>query len=375
MSPWLRMEVEALGFPIIAEGFMGVETEGTMHDCMKLNLWLRIGHRVLYHLKTFEATGPSQLYDKIIEIEWENYIDAFGYFSIISYANNEEILDTRFASLKCKDAIADHFLKTKNRRPDSGSDKNKAVVFLHWKDTQASVYIDTSGETIAKHGYRKIPLKAPMQETLAAAIIYASAWDGKTNLVNPMCGSGTIAIEAALLATNKAPGLLRSNFGFMYIQGFDAETWEKLRSEARKQAYKKSEGKIIASDISKEAVAAAVNNAKTAGVDHLIEFDVCDFKETEVSAEGGIVIINPEYGERLGEEEKLEETYKQIGDFFKQQCKGYKGYVFTGNMNLAKKIGLKTKRRIEFYNGTIDCRLLEYELYEGSRRIKDTPVE
>src|SRR6185437_214567 len=212
-----------------------------------------------------------------------------------------EILDTRFASLKCKDAIADRFQKVKNRRPDSGPDKNKAVVFLHWKDKQASVYIDTSGETIAKHGYRKIPLKAPMQETLASAIIYASGWDGKTNLVNPMCGSGTIAIEAALLATNKALGLLRSNFGFMHIKGFNSEIWETLRSEARKQSLKKIDGKIVATDLSKEAIAAAVNNAKTAGVDHLIEFDICDFRETEIPQSGGVVILNPEYGERLGE--------------------------------------------------------------------------
>ncbi len=371
MSPWLRMEVEALGFPIAAEGFMGVETQGTMQDCMQLNLWLRAAHRVLYHLKSFEAAGPTQLYDNLVEIEWENYIEADGYFSVISYANNEEILDTRFASLKCKDAIADRFSKKANRRPDSGPEKNKAVVFLHWKDTQASIYIDTSGETIAKHGYRKIPLKAPMQETLAAALLYASGWNGKTNLLNPMCGSGTIAIEAALMATNKAPGLLRSNFGFMHIKEFDAVKWEELRDKARKQAIKKTEGKIIASDNNAEAVAAALNNAKTAGVDHLIEFETCDFRKATIPENGGIVLLNPEYGERLGEEEQLETVYKEIGDFFKQQCKGYKGYVFTGNLNLAKKIGLKAKRRIEFYNGTIDCRLLEYELYEGSKKVKE----
>jgi 23S rRNA G2445 N2-methylase RlmL len=371
ISPFLRMEVEALGLPVIKEGYMGVESEGSFADCMKLNMYSRTAHRVLYLLKNFKASNADDLYDQISLLEWEKYIPEDGYFSVISFTDNDTIVDTRFASLRCKDAIADRMMKKFNMRPDSGPDRYKTVINLHWKEKDVSVYIDTSGETIAKHGYRKIPLKAPMQETLAAAIILASNWDRKSTFINPMCGSGTIAIEAAMIAQNRPPGLLRSNYGFMHVKGYDNAAWEVIRWEAKQGVKKVLEAKIIASDISEEAIKASINNAQTAGVDHLIEFKVCDFKETDIPEEAGVVFLNPEYGERLGDESELENTYKEIGDFFKQKCKGYTGYIFTGNMNLAKKIGLKAKRRIEFYNGTIDCRLLMYELYEGTRKIKD----
>jgi putative N6-adenine-specific DNA methylase len=207
-----------------------------------------------------------------------------------------------------------------------------------------------------------------MQETLAAAVILATHWSGEGNFVNPMCGSGTLAIEAAMIALNKAPGLLRNNYGFMHLNGFNESFWKALRKRGRAGAKSSLNGRIIATDISQQAVEAAKKNAGTAGVDHLIEFGVCDFSETLIPEAKGIVILNPEYGERLGEMEKLKETYKRIGDFFKKRCKGYRGYIFTGNFDLVKKVGLRTKRRIPFFNANIECRLLEYDLYEGSRK-------
>lgn len=372
LAPYLKKEVEDLGFPVIKEDRMSIETEGTLNDCMKLNLYSRTGHRVLYLLKRFKASGPDDLYKEIIKIGWEEYLDKDGYFSVISSVENDSILDSRFANLKCKDAIADRMTQKAGRRPDSGPERDKTVIYLYWKDSFASIYIDSSGDTIAKHGYRKIPFKAPLQETLACGLILASKWDKDTAFVNPMCGSGTLAIEAAMIAIDKAPGLLRSNFGFMHITGYDKEVWESLRTEARNKTKSHPAGKIIATDHSELAIEAAIKNAMTAGVDHLIEFKECDFRETPLPEGPGVVMLNPEYGERLGEEEELEGVYKDIGDFFKQKCKGYTGYIFTGNFSLAKKIGLKAKRRIEFFNGTIDCRLLEYELYEGTRKPKKT---
>jgi len=207
-----------------------------------------------------------------------------------------------------------------------------------------------------------------MQEALAAAVILATKWDRKSAFINPMCGSGTLAIEAALLASNKAPGLMRHNFGFSHIKGYDDTVWKDLRQEAARKTSRTLSFPIIASDNDPRALSAARENAKSARVDHLIRFELCDFEETPIpDTNKGIVILNPEYGERMGEEEILEETYGFIGDFFKKKCKGYTGYIFTGNMDLAKKVGLKAKRRIEFYNAKIDCRLLEYELYEGTR--------
>jgi putative N6-adenine-specific DNA methylase len=368
ITPYLKNEVEELGFPIKKEDRMSIETEGTLADCMKLNLYLRTGTRVLYQLNHFPAAHPDDLYKELLKLEWEEYLDKDGYFSVISAVENEHINNSRFASLRAKDAIADRLLDKFGVRPDSGPERDKSVIYVYWKDNYATVYIDSSGETIAKHGYRKIPFKAPLQESLASAIILASKWDRKGTFINPMCGSGTLAIEAAMIAIDKAPGLLRSNFGFMHIKGYNPEPWESLRHEARLKTKSNPEGKIIATDISELAIEASIKNAKTAGVDHLIEFYVCDFKDTVIPEEKGVLIFNPEYGDRLGVEEELEQVYKDLGDFFKQKCKGFTGYIFTGNLNLAKKIGLKAKRRIEFFNATIDCRLLEYELYEGTRK-------
>jgi putative N6-adenine-specific DNA methylase len=206
-----------------------------------------------------------------------------------------------------------------------------------------------------------------MQETLAAAVILATNWKGDGNLINPMCGSGTLAIEAAMIALYKVPGLLRNSYGFMHLKGFDESSWKLLRKKATAVAKKGLNGRIIATDISREAIEAAKKNATTAGVAHLIDFRVCDYAETPIPEGSGIVVLNPEYGERLGEIKKLEEVYKGMGDFFKKRCQGYRGYIFTGNLDLAKKVGLKTKRRILFFNSNIECRLLEYDLYEGSK--------
>ena len=180
---------------------------------------------------------------------------------------------------------------------------------------------------------------------------------------------GTLAIEAAMLATNRVPGLFRTNYAFMHLQGYDESVYLKEDALLEEQITDVPGLKIIATDISAKAIENARKNAIAAGVEKLIDFEVCEFAETDVPVEAaGVMMINPEYGERLGEISALEETYKRIGDFMKKSCGGYFGYVFTGNMELAKKIGLKAKRRIEFYNSTIDCRLLEYELYSGTRR-------
>jgi putative N6-adenine-specific DNA methylase len=368
LSPYLQQEVEALGFKPVRVFPTGVELRGTVNDTIPLNLNLRCASQVLYSLKTFTAADPQALYEGLVGIEWEQLIDFAGYFSVTSNVNNEHILTPLFANVKVKDAIVDRIKSVKGIRPNSGPESNKTVIHLYWQDDKAEIFIDTSGETLAKHSYRKLPGKAPMLEALAASTVMATGWDKKSTFINPMCGSGTLAIEAALLATDKAPGLFRMNYGFMHIMGYDEQEFFTERRKLKDKAKKETGFKIIATDISDDAIDIAQKNAKTAGVEHLIEFAVCDFADTEVPAEAGIVMFNPEYGERLGVHTKLEITYARIGDFLKQQCKGYRGYVFTGNPDLAKKIGLRATRKIEFYNGKLDCRLFEYELYEGTKR-------
>lgn len=369
LSPYLTTEIEALGFSVVRTFSTGVELEGTVNDCITLNLNLRCASQVLYSLATFQAPTPTHLYNELVQIAWEEYIDITGYFSVTSVVNNEHITTPLFANVKVKDAIVDRIKDKKGLRPNSGPEYNKTVVNLYWQDEKAEIFLDTSGETLSKHGYRKIPGKAPMLEALAASTIMATKWDRKSPFINPMCGSGTLAIEAALLATDKHPGLFRMNYGFMHIIGYDEQVFFTERRKLKDKAKKALDFKIVASDISADAIDVSQRNAKTAGVDHLIEFHVCDFAETPVPEGGaGVVFFNPEYGERLGVHTKLEATYKRMGDFMKQHCKGYSGYIFTGNPDLAKRIGLKTSRRMEFYNGKLDCRLLEYELYDGSKR-------
>jgi 23S rRNA G2445 N2-methylase RlmL len=368
LAPYLKQEVEALGYEIKRTFSTGLELEGTINDCIPLNLNLRCASQVLYSIKAFTAENPARLYKELLEISWEELIDFTGYFSVSSTVDNETITTPLFANLKVKDAIVDRIKEKKEIRPNTGPETNKAVIHLYWKENDAEIFIDTSGETLAKHGYRKIPGKAPMLEALAAGTIMATGWDKKSPFVVPMCGSGTLAIEAALLATDKTPGMFRMNYGFMHIIGYDEQVFFEERRKLKEKAKKEIDFRIVATDHSEDAIDISIKNAKTAGVDHLIDFSVCDFADTEVPEAAGTVIFNPEYGERLGVHTKLEATYKRIGDFMKQKCKGYRGYIFTGNPDLAKKIGLRASRRIEFYNGKLDCRLLEYELYEGSKR-------
>jgi len=368
VAPFLKEELLLLGFPVSAVTAASVATEGTLDEALRLNLLIRTGQRVLLLLKEFEAGNPDELYREVSGIEWEDLIERDGYISVTSSVDNPTIKDSRYANLKCKDAIVDRIMEKYGRRPDSGSGKDRAVVFLYWKESRCSLYLDTSGEPLSRRGYRKIPFEAPMQETLAAAVVLATGWEGSGNFINPMCGSGTLAIEAALVGLNRAPGFLRDNYGFMHLKGFNERLWNEIRMKARKEARKDLKGRIIAADISYEAIEAAKKNAATAGVAHVIDFVVCDYSETPVPEGGGVVVLNPEYGERMGRIKELEGTYSGIGNYFKQKCSGYSGYVFTGNPGLAKKVGLRPKRRIPFFNSGIECRLLEYELYEGSRK-------
>lgn len=371
ISPWLSMEVKELGFKTTREFKTGVELQGTLQDCIKLNLQLRCASQVLFSIKEFKANNADELYKALLQMEWEKIIPADGYFSISSNVSNPTITNQLFANVKVKDAIADRFREKTGSRPDSGAELTGTVVHLYWKEDLAEIFIDTSGETLSKHGYRKIPGKAPMIESLAAATLIASGWNRRSVVINPMCGSGTIAIEAALMATNRHPGLYRNNYSFMHLCEYDEKFYENELSLIEKQVIEVPGLEIIATDISEDAVYVSKVNAGIAGVEELIKFDCCDFAATTIPQENkGIIYFNPEYGDRLGVEAELEQTYARIGDFLKKECKGYMGYIFTGNLELAKKVGLKPKRRIEFYTSKIDCRLLEYELYEGSRQTK-----
>ncbi len=369
LAPLLEKEVRQLGFKPISTRQTGVEIEATLNDCILLNFWLRTAHRVHYLMEEKSIQSPDQLRNWLKKIPWENWISDDGYFSVTSRVDHPTIDNDQFANLVVKDAVVDRIRFKTESRPDTGSNLNDTVLFLFWNRKGARIFLDTSGESLSRRNYRSASVAAPMQETLASAIVQSTRWKpGKEHFINPMTGSGTIAIEAVMLALNRAPASLRNNFGFMHIIGYDEAYYQQVRDDAKKKAVKDVEGKFIATDNDPRAIMAAAKNAKTAGVDHLIEFETCDYDKTPIPDGDGVVVFNPPYGMRLEDNTDLRPLYKSIGDFMKQDCPGKTGYVFTANMALAKKVGLRAKSRTTLYNSTLECKLFEYELYKGSKK-------
>jgi putative N6-adenine-specific DNA methylase len=372
IPPILAREVETLGLPVSATLPAAVETSGTLEDCMRLNLWLRTAHRVLLRLGSWNVRTADAMYEAINSIAWHEWIPANGYLSVVSSIDTPQIDNTMYANMRCKDAIVDQIRQRKGQRPDSGPDTSQSVVFLYWHDEVLMVYVDTSGQPLSDRGYRMHPAKAPMRETLAAAVILSTRWSPEYPFVNPMCGSATLGIEAALIAANIAPGSIRRNMGLLHLLPFAPDAWQRMRSQSRDQ-HRNPGSKIVCSDIDPRVVRQARENARAAGVD--IALKVSDFRDvTPVPSQpsggehGPIIIVNPEYGLRLGDERALHGVYHDIGDLFKQRFKGYTGYIFTGNFALAKEIGLRSSKRKTFWSADVECRLLEFELYEGTRK-------
>ncbi len=364
---YAAQEAKALGLEPTAISDTTVVLRGNFRDAMMLNLWSRTATRILWRVGHGRAEDITGLYEVVNSLPWESYIPEDGYFTVNNFTHQDTIRDTRLPSLCVKDAIADRFRAACNgRRPNSGGDFSGAAVYLWWQDNRVELYIDTTGESLSKRGYRLQPWKAPMQESLAAACVAASGWDPTTPFVAPMCGSGTPAIEAAMVAINRAPGILRDHFCFMSLRNYAengmAAEWEELKKRAIEQERRDDVPAIIATDIAEDAIEAAKANANRAGVLDLIKFDVCDFAETEVPPGPGTIFMNPEYGERMGEVNELLNTYARIGEFLKQKGSAYCAAVLTGNLDLARKIGLHSLKRLVFNNGPIDCRLLMFQL-------------
>ena len=382
LSRWTDVEVRALGYEPIEVTENTVVVRGAMRDVMKLNLHLRTAHRVLVPLLRTTCRNIRDLYEAAASIDWENLLEPDGYFSVSSVVHNFTIRDTRLPSLYTKDAIADRMRERCQRRPDSGGENIGAAIFVYWEKDEAVIYLDTSGEPLSKRGYRRIPGSAPMQETLAAACLMAMQWNRESPFLSPMCGSGTPAIEAAMMAMNRAPGFLKGHFAFQSVKGYThliagesasrvaprqhagaspEQIWKELVLAARDAEIREGLPEIWATDISPEAVENAHSNAIAAGVADLISFKSCDFAETPIPEKKGCVFFNPEYGIRLGDPVELAGIYERIGDFLHSRCAGWTGALITGNPDLAHRVNLYYKTRIPFFNGPIDCRLFLYE--------------
>jgi putative N6-adenine-specific DNA methylase len=367
LAPYLKQELEQLGFECLSMDKTGVEIEATTTQSMMLNLRLRTAFHVLQRFADINCRNADELYSEAKRLPWDRVIDPSGFVSVTSNVRNETISNSMFPNLRLKDAICDKLVEQGGKRPDTGSSTDGMVVSMHWVDSKARIYLNMTGRKLSDRGYRKMPFMAPMRETIAAAVLMEMKYDGTRPLVVPMCGSGTIAIEAALIAKHRAPGLLRSNYACNHWLNADKDAWSQQRVEAKKLMVKNDPAPIVATDIEEEAIEATRKNAVTAGVDHLIEFHVCDFAQTPIPEEAGDVVLHGEYGVRLGDDEELIATYKRIGDFLKTDCSGWDGYVFTSGKPLIGAIRLKVSKRTPFINAEIDCRLLKYELYRGSK--------
>ncbi|MCZ6673369.1 MAG: class I SAM-dependent RNA methyltransferase, partial [Verrucomicrobia bacterium] len=292
-TPYLEEELKNLGFPVTRSVEAGVFTEGALEDCWRLNLQIRTGLRVLYQIGQFEANDPEELYRNARKIRWDQWIPDDGYLCVISSVHTESIDNTQFARMKLKDAVVDQIRTQTGRRPDSGPDQNKTVLFLYWHERSVFLYFDTSGRPLSNRGYRVHPWKAPVRETLAASILYATRWDRNSPFINPMCGSGTLAIEAALIALGRPAGFLRDNFGFMHLKPFDPDSYKELRNSIPSSSRKKLPFLIHASDVDPKAIEAAKHNAKLAGMEHHIQFEVADFRDLNLPEEPGVIVMNP----------------------------------------------------------------------------------
>lgn len=382
LSRWTEIEVRKMGYRPIEVTENTVVVRGNMRDVMFLNLQLRTAHRVLVPLLRTYCHDIRDLYEAVSSIDWENLLEEDGYFSVSSITHNYTIRDTRIPSLYTKDAIVDRMREKCHRRPNTGGENIGAAVFVYWERNEVIIYLDTSGEPLSKRGYRKIPGSAPMQETLAAACIMAMRWDRKSPFLSPMCGSGTPAIEAIMMAMNKAPGSLKGHFAFQSIKGYShiipgekapnvaprqhvgaspEQIWKEIVLREKGKETTENLPKVIATDISPEAVENAHTNAIAAGVAPYIDFKACDFGDTPIPEGKGCVFFNPEYGIRLGDPRELAPIYERIGTFMNEKCFGWMGALITGNPELSKLVNLYYKTRIPFFNGPIDCRLFLYE--------------
>jgi putative N6-adenine-specific DNA methylase len=358
-------ELRALGAQEVEVLIRAVKFKGDKAMLYKTNLHLRTALKVLKPFAQFNLHDDFALYKRIKRIDWEEFMSVDGTLAIEATLNGEIFTHSQFVALKSKDAIVDQFREKYGRRPSVDLDNPDLRINIHIRDRTCSVSLDSSGVSLGKRGYRLEQSLAPMSEVLAAGIIALSGWDKKRNLIDPMCGSGTLPIEAALIACNMAPGRIRS-FGFQKWKDYDADLWTSLKEEADSQITV-PECKIFGSDLESRSVEISKRNAIDAGVEKLIEFKKMDFLHSDDHFNNGIVLMNPPYGERLKELEEIIPFYQEIGTQLKHHYDGCDAWIISGNIEALKFIGLRPSRKIKLFNGPIECKLQKYELYRGKK--------
>ncbi|HEY6839179.1 MAG TPA: THUMP domain-containing protein [Geobacteraceae bacterium] len=362
----LAGELQRLGIGGVTVERGGVRFGGGVSACYRANLWLRTANRVLQSLAEFACASPQELYDGVRTIHWPSFITPDMTLAVDCTLRDSAMTHSGFVVLKTKDAIVDQLREHFGRRPNVDTADPDLRVNVHLAKDRCSVSLDTSGTPLDRRGYRLARTEAPLRENLAAAIVLLSGWDGTTPFVDPMCGSGTIPIEAAMIAARRAPGLKRP-FAFQRWPGFAASLWQRLVAEAEAEALTTLPVPVWGFDRDAAAVRTARENSRRAGVDGIVVFAAGELDNLSPPPQPGTIICNPPYGARLGELETLVAFYRRIGDVFKQRCAGYTAWLLVGDQALSKEVGLRATRRIPLFNGPIECRLLKYELYRGGK--------
>ena len=349
---------------IIGNG--GINFSADKLGLYSINLKSRIGMHLLVELFTFNADNDNSLYTEIRKFNWHKYIDVNQTFIIKMRGNSDIFQNKNYATLKIKDAVVDQIKKIKLARPSIDKNNPDIIISIFISNDHFKVYIDSSGTSLHKRGYRNKIHKAALNESLAAGLVILSNWNKIDPFYDTMCGSGTIAIEAALIAHNIAPGLFRKEFSFQKWQDYDESLYNKVKSEQENQISINKKVEIFGYDSEFANIAMALYSIKLLNLEKYISFKKQSMEQFNPKYQGATLIINPPYGERLGEEDSVNDLYKMIGDVFKNQCVDFKCFVFTANLDAAKHIGLKASQKIVLKNGNLDSRLLSYPIQKGT---------
>ena len=347
----------------------GVTFRGDTSILFKANYLARTAIRIIKPIGVFEVIDDKQLYEKVKKINWEDVFNLDQTFKVNAHVYNSELDHSQFVALRTKDAIVDQFRDKTGKRPWVEIDNADIYIDVHINDNVCTISLDSSGESLHKRGYRIDADKAPINEVLAAGMIGLTGWNGEKDFYDPMCGSGTIAIEAAMKAMKIPAGYYRDRFAFMNWEGFDKNLWENIKREADEKIIE-LECTIYASDRSKKAVNIAKTNLKKAALHKDIDLSVNYFDAIVPENKEGILLFNPPYGMRLEEINEINDLYSSIGDTLKKHFSGFEAWIITANLDAAKHIGLRTSARIELYNGPLESRLLKFELYQGTKKDK-----
>ena len=356
-------ELEQLGAKNIRPDFTGVHFQGDKALLYRVNLWARTIFRVLVPVAEVKSYNAQQLYRSVQKLNWADHLHPDMSIAVNCTGKNNHLNHTHFTALQIKNAIVDWQRDKYGKRSNIDVNHPDLLINAHIHQNHCILSLDSSGASLHRRGYRPAMGIAPLKETLAAALITMSEWTPDLPFLDPLCGSGTLAIESALKALNIAPGLYRQQFGFQTWLDFDRSLWQQIKQEAKESQLSQLSVPIIGSDRDLDLIEQAKVNAHNCGLEQQVKFHQRELSQIEAPADKGIIICNPPYGQRLGKAEELGGLYKLLGDVFKQRFTGWTAYILTGNKELAKKIGLRTSRRLPIYNGSLPCTLLKYELY------------